>query len=126
MKILQGEKPDASEVAYTMQAISESDEGIAHWIEGLLNFGAVSDRIDVVSAHRVVFGEWHSEYEQFEEDSSAYIGRISPELTALNFGNQVVDPYWLKEYISDCLHQKIIHLNLFDSHTLLVVIILPM
>ena len=96
-------KPDASEVAYTMQAISESDEGIAHWIEGLLNFGAVSDRIDVVSAHRVVFGEWHSEYEQFEEDSSAYIGRISPELTALNFGNQVVDPYWLKEYISDLL-----------------------
>ena len=96
-------KPDANEVAYTMEAISENDEGIAHWIEGLLDFGAVSDRIDVVSAHKVVFGEWHSEYEQFEEDSSVYIGRISDRLTALNFGEPTVDPFWLKEYISDLL-----------------------
>ena len=96
-------KPDANEVAYTMEAISQSSDGIAHWIESLLDFGAVSDRIDVVSAHRVIFGEWHSEYEQFEEDSLSYIGRISPELTALNFGNEVVDPFWLKEYISDLL-----------------------
>ena len=87
----------------TLWIISENDEGIAHWIEELLDLGAVSDRIDVVSAHKVVFGEWHSEYEQFEEDYDVYIGRISDRLTNLNFGEPTVDPFWLKEYISDLL-----------------------
>ena len=64
--------------------------------------GAFSDRVDIVAAHKCVFGEWHEEYERFETDSNRYIGVPSDYLSAL-VGVQTIDPYWLKQYISDLL-----------------------
>ena len=66
---------------------SEGTHRLEHWINDLTNVAAVSDRIDIVSAHRVIFGEWHSEFKKFEEDSLVWAATSS------------ATPDWLKSYI---------------------------
>jgi Tol biopolymer transport system component len=87
------QKPDAGEVAFTLDTLSKDQAGIAHWINDTTKMGAVSDRIDIVAAHRVVYGSWHDDYDSFENDANNYISISS------NTAGDVAEPFWLKTYI---------------------------
>jgi hypothetical protein len=96
---LTDQKPNADQVQLLLSNLQHADNNVnLAAVNQSIQTGAFSDRIDIVAAHKCVFGEWHAEYELFKADCNRYIGVSSNYL-----GPQVIDPYWLKQYISDLL-----------------------
>lgn len=98
---LTARSPTSDEISYALESFDGSgnhSQQVASWINGISDMGAISDRIDIVAAHKVVFGSWHAEFSKFESDSNSYIG-LSNDPYAGIFGGQATDPFWLKSYI---------------------------
>ena len=80
--------PSSDEIAYALDNLNSSGtHNLEKWINDISSVAAISDKIDIVSAHRVIYGEWHTEFKKFEEDSLIWSASSS------------ATPDWLKSYI---------------------------
>ena len=80
--------PSSDEITYALDNLNtEGTHRLEKWINDISSVAAISDKIDIVAAHRVMFGEWHSEFKKFEEDSIIWAATSSQS------------PDWLKSYI---------------------------
>jgi len=80
-----GNAPNSDEISFAIEKADSSS--VATWINSMTEGGVLSDRIDIVGAHRVIYGFWHPEYTKFVAATNDW---------AATSGNS---PEWLKSYI---------------------------
>ena len=80
-----GNAPNSEEISFAIEKANQTD--IPSWINSMTESGVLSDRVDMVAAHKVIYGVWYSEYKKFISDTS---------LWASTSGSS---PEWLKSYI---------------------------
>ena len=74
--------------------LQSSEDGLAKWVEQLMNRASFGDRVSVLAAHHIAMGEWHESYFDLEDA----INTVDANASTVVANNS------LKQYIDEILN----------------------